>query len=183
MIQLKNEYFVNRWAACYSANDQLKNTREQSEDSLLSVGCVWNDILFYNVFLNSSAENSKLSNAYLQIKAVYKHANLHDRYHFLYKQRIKDRLCLMTSNKPLIVWCGTVWSVLRNYVNLKILILITYCRKLLRCYFWESSIASKHDILNWEFKDLLKAISEKFPVSCESSLFHFYKNCVTNFFF
>lgn len=36
-----------------------------------------------------SAGSSKISNAYLQIKAVYKHANLHDRYHFLYKQRVK----------------------------------------------------------------------------------------------
>lgn len=129
-----------------------KHQRTVRRLSVISSVCLkWHLIL--QCFSNSSAENSKLSNAYLQIKAVYKHANLHDRYHFLYKQRIKDRLCLMTSNKPLIVWCGTVWSVERNYVNLKILILITYCRKLLRCYFWESSIASKHDILNWEFKD------------------------------
>ena len=33
---------------------------------------------------------------------------------------LKDRLCVMTSNKPLIVWCGTVCGVVRDYVNLKI---------------------------------------------------------------
>ena len=58
----------------------------------------------------------------------------------------------MTSNKPLIVWCGTVCNVVMDYVNLKIFILITYCCKLLRFYFWESSITSEHEI-NWEFKD------------------------------